>query len=135
MVHSPLFTTRSVVPHSKEAALQQKALILGQEDNSKGMSDAFKQLLKEFPKTTVAAQANYYIGKAAFEAKDYKVAKSEDFRAARKAAEEIVADFSRTWPTANRQMAAASLADYQRGDYRDSGDFLGESHGKSSVGN
>ena len=36
------------------------------------MSDAFRQLLKEFPKSSVAAQANYYIGKAAFEAKDYK---------------------------------------------------------------
>jgi len=56
----------------REAALQQKALILGQQENSKGMSDAFKQLLKEFPKTSVGAQANYYIGKAAFEAKDYK---------------------------------------------------------------
>jgi TolA-binding protein len=56
----------------REAALQQKALILGQKDDSKGMSDAFRQLLKEFPKSSVAAQANYYIGKAAFEAKDYK---------------------------------------------------------------
>lgn len=56
----------------REAALQQKALILGQQDNSKGMSDAFRQLLKEFPKSSVAAQANYYVGKAAFEAKDYK---------------------------------------------------------------
>ena len=36
------------------------------------MSDAFRQLLKEFPKSSVAAQANYYIGKAAFDAKDYK---------------------------------------------------------------
>lgn len=56
----------------REAALQQKALILGQKDDPKGMADAFRQLLKEFPKSTVAAQANYYIGKAAFEAKDYK---------------------------------------------------------------
>ncbi|HEX4640469.1 MAG TPA: tetratricopeptide repeat protein [Chthoniobacterales bacterium] len=56
----------------REAALQQKALILGQKEDAKGMSDAFRQLLKEFPKSSVAAQANYYIGKAAFEAKDYK---------------------------------------------------------------
>jgi TolA-binding protein len=28
--------------------------------------------LKEFPKSSVAAQANYYIGKVAFEARDYK---------------------------------------------------------------
>ena len=58
--------------HEREAALQQKALILGQQGNGKGMSDTFRQLLKEFPKSTVAAQAQFYIGKAAFEAKDYK---------------------------------------------------------------
>ncbi len=58
----------------REASLQQKALILGQQGNSKGMSDTFRQLLKEFPKSSVAAQAQYYIGKAAFEAKDYKPA-------------------------------------------------------------
>jgi TolA-binding protein len=56
----------------REAALQQKALILGQKNDAKGMSDTFRQLLKEFPKSTVAAQANYYIGKSAFEAKDYQ---------------------------------------------------------------
>jgi TolA-binding protein len=56
----------------REAALQQKALILGQKEDAKGMAEAFRQLLKEFPKSSVAAQANYYIGKAAFEAKDYK---------------------------------------------------------------
>ncbi|MDP9004301.1 MAG: tetratricopeptide repeat protein [Verrucomicrobiota bacterium] len=64
--------TKFPAAKEREAALQQKALILGQQDNSKGMSDAFQQLLKEFPKSSVAAQANYYIGKAAFEAKDYK---------------------------------------------------------------
>jgi TolA-binding protein len=58
----------------REASLQQKALILGQQGNSKGMSDTFRQLLKEFPKTPAAAQAQYYIGKTAFEAKDYKSA-------------------------------------------------------------
>ena len=64
--------TRYPAAKEREAALQQKALILGQQENAKGMSDAFRQLLKEFPKSSVAAQANYYIGKAAFEAKDYK---------------------------------------------------------------
>jgi len=58
----------------REAALQQKALLMGQQDNPKGMTEAFQQLLKEFPKSAVAAQANYYIGKAAFEAKEYKTA-------------------------------------------------------------
>ncbi len=58
----------------REAAIQQKALLLGQQENPKAMSDTFQQLLKEYPKTAVAAQAQYYIGKAAFEAKDYKAA-------------------------------------------------------------
>jgi len=61
----------------REAALQQKALILGQLDDSKGMAATFQQLLKEFPKTTAGAQAHYYIGKAAFEAKDYETAIKE----------------------------------------------------------
>jgi TolA-binding protein len=56
----------------REAALQQKALILGQQGNPKGMSDTFKQLLKEYPKSSVSAQAYFYIGKAAFENKDFK---------------------------------------------------------------
>jgi TolA-binding protein len=58
--------------HEREAALQLKALILGQQDDSKGMAQTFRQLLKEFPKSSVAAQAQYYIGKAAFDLKDYK---------------------------------------------------------------
>src|SRR5205807_8329641 len=60
--------------HEREASLQLKALILGQQNNTRGMVEAFRQLLKEFPKSSVAAQAEYYIGKAAFEAKDYKTA-------------------------------------------------------------
>ncbi len=67
-----MLLTKYPAAREREAALQQKALILGQKDDAKGMSDAFRQLLKEFPKSSVAAQANYYIGKAAFEAKDYK---------------------------------------------------------------
>src|SRR5437773_11742344 len=38
------------------------------------MVDTFRKLLKEFPKSSVAAQAQYYIGKTAFEAKNYKAA-------------------------------------------------------------
>src|SRR5205814_354860 len=60
--------------HEREATLQLKALILGQQENTKAMVDTFRQLLKEFPKSSVAAQAHYYIGKTAFEAKDYKTA-------------------------------------------------------------
>ena len=58
----------------REDALHNKALILGQQQNLKGMIDTFRQLLKEYPKTAAAAQAQYYIGKAAFELKDYKTA-------------------------------------------------------------
>ena len=61
----------------REAALQQKALILGQLDDAKGMTATFRQLLKEFPKSAAAAQAHYYIGKSAFEAKDYETAIAE----------------------------------------------------------
>ena len=64
--------TKFPAAREREAALQQKALILGQQDNAKGMADTFRQLLKEYPKSAVAAQAHYYIGKAAFDAKDYK---------------------------------------------------------------
>lgn len=71
-----LTTLAAKYPNAKEreAAIQQKALLLGQQDNGKAMTEAFQQLLKEYPKTPVAAQAHYYIGKAAFEAKDYKAA-------------------------------------------------------------
>ncbi|HJT82833.1 MAG TPA: tetratricopeptide repeat protein, partial [Chthoniobacterales bacterium] len=58
----------------REASLQQKALILGQQGNPKGMSDTFRQMLKEFPKSAAAAQAQYYIGKANLDLKDYKTA-------------------------------------------------------------
>ena len=58
----------------REEALQHKALLLGQQQNPKGMSETFRQLLKEFPKTPAAAMAHYYIGKSAFELKDYKTA-------------------------------------------------------------
>ncbi|HEY1582019.1 MAG TPA: tetratricopeptide repeat protein [Chthoniobacterales bacterium] len=67
--------------HEREAALQQKALILGQLDNPAGMVDTFEQLLREFPKSAAAAQAHYYIGKGAFETKDYEKAIAELERA------------------------------------------------------
>jgi len=56
----------------REATLQQKALILGQQGNAKSMRDTFRQMLKEFPKSAAAAQAQYYIGKASLDLKDYK---------------------------------------------------------------
>ncbi|MGI8891598.1 MAG: tetratricopeptide repeat protein [Chthoniobacterales bacterium] len=65
----------------REAALQQKALILGQTDDTKGMAATFQQLLQEFPQSAAAGQAHYYIGKSAFEAKDYDTAIAELTRA------------------------------------------------------
>lgn len=64
--------SRKLPPREREAALQQKALILGEQSNLAGMADTFRQLLKEFPKSAAAAQANYFIGKAAFEMRDFK---------------------------------------------------------------
>ncbi len=55
-----------------ELGLQQKALIYGQQQKYPEMSQAFEKLLAEFPKTAAAAQANFWLGWAAFEQKDYK---------------------------------------------------------------
>ncbi|MFA7344866.1 MAG: tetratricopeptide repeat protein [Terrimicrobiaceae bacterium] len=57
-----------------ELALQQKALIFGQLKKYPEMSAAFEKLLADFPKTAAAAQANFWLGWAAFEQKDYKSA-------------------------------------------------------------
>ncbi|MEI6561446.1 MAG: tetratricopeptide repeat protein [Verrucomicrobiota bacterium] len=59
----------------RELAFQQKALILGaKEDGYAAMADTFAHLLSEFPDSPRAGQANYWIGWAAFEAKNYKKA-------------------------------------------------------------
>ncbi|MFI0348600.1 MAG: tetratricopeptide repeat protein [Chthoniobacterales bacterium] len=55
----------------RELVLQQKALTHGEERDNKGMTETFQQLLKEYPKSAAAAQANFWIGWAAFENKDY----------------------------------------------------------------
>jgi TolA-binding protein len=64
--------------HSKapqcELALQQKALIHGQQGENGAMVESFKQLLKLFPNTAAKPQASYWIGWAAFETKTYKEA-------------------------------------------------------------
>ncbi len=66
-----------------ELALDKKALILGEQDDKAGMADAFQELLKEYPHSSYAAEANYRIGDAAFSAKDYKAC-IEPLDAARK---------------------------------------------------
>jgi TolA-binding protein len=54
-----------------ETALLQKGLTLGQQGDYPQMTAAFHDLLTKFPNTPGAAQANYWIGWAAFEAKRY----------------------------------------------------------------
>jgi len=56
----------------RELALQQKALILGQKKDYPAMIASFEVLLKEYPKSTAAGQANFWIGWASFENKDYQ---------------------------------------------------------------
>jgi TolA-binding protein len=58
----------------REIALQQKALILGQQQDYSGMTATFQQLLNDYPKSAGAAQANFWIGWAHFENKDYAAA-------------------------------------------------------------
>jgi tetratricopeptide (TPR) repeat protein len=55
-----------------ETALLQKGLTLGQQGDYPQMATTFRQLLKSYPDTAGAAQANYWIGWAAFEAKKYQ---------------------------------------------------------------
>lgn len=70
----------------REGALAQKALILGAQNDSRGLTEAFRALLKDYPATDVAALAHYSIANAAFnDTKDYATARDE-FDAARKAA-------------------------------------------------
>ncbi len=58
----------------RELALQQRALVLGQQENFDEMSAAFGKLLADYPETNAAGQAQYWIGWAAFEKKDYETA-------------------------------------------------------------
>lgn len=58
----------------RELALQQRALVLGQQEKFDEMSVAFEKLLADYPETNAAGQAEYWIGWAAFEKKDYAAA-------------------------------------------------------------
>jgi tetratricopeptide (TPR) repeat protein len=57
-----------------ETALLQKGLTLGQQAQYPQMTAAFRELLKNYPNSTGAAQANYWIGWAAFEGKHFEEA-------------------------------------------------------------
>jgi TolA-binding protein len=54
-----------------ETALLEKGLTLGQQGEYQQMTDTFHQLLQKFPNSSGAAQANFWIGWADFEAKRY----------------------------------------------------------------
>jgi TolA-binding protein len=55
-----------------ETALLEKGLTLGQQGEYQQMTDTFQQLLQKFPNSSGAAQANFWIGWADFEAKRYE---------------------------------------------------------------
>jgi TolA-binding protein len=57
-----------------ETALLEKGLTLGQQGEYQQMTDTFHQLLQKFPNSSGAAQANFWIGWADFEAKRYEAA-------------------------------------------------------------
>jgi len=57
-----------------ETALLQKGLTLGKQAQYPQMTAAFRELLKNYPNSTGAAQANYWIGWAAFEGKHFEEA-------------------------------------------------------------
>lgn len=58
----------------RETALLQRGLTLGQLQRRQDMRQAFLELLKEFPQGPAAAQAEYWLGWAALEEKDYAAA-------------------------------------------------------------
>ena len=58
----------------REFGLENLALIHGQLGDQAKMSDTFEILLKEFPESAARAKANYWIGRTAFETKNYKKA-------------------------------------------------------------
>ncbi len=61
-------------PKSKERelALQQKALIRGQQNDAAGMIENFELLLKDYPESPAAPEAQFWIGRSAYDMKDYK---------------------------------------------------------------
>lgn len=56
----------------REMALHQKGLILGMQGDNAAMAETFKLLLTDYPKSAARGQAVYWLGWAAFEAKNYK---------------------------------------------------------------
>ncbi len=56
----------------REGAMLQQALLLGNMNRPAEMTASFQRLLAEYPQTPFAAQANFWIGYAAFDARKYR---------------------------------------------------------------
>jgi TolA-binding protein len=65
------------VAAERELALQQKGLLLGQQQQNKEMAETFNLLLRDYPKSSAAPQAHYWIGWSALENKDFATAITE----------------------------------------------------------
>lgn len=68
---SEIISRHSGAPEREDAMLQQ-ALLLGNMQRPAEMAAAFQRLLAEYPESKSAAQANFWIGYAAFDAKKYR---------------------------------------------------------------
>lgn len=65
-------TTKYPGAKEREFGLENLALIHSQLGDSTRMSDAFELLLRDYPETKAKAKAHFWIGCAAYDAKDYK---------------------------------------------------------------
>lgn len=67
-------TTKHPGAKEREFGLENLALIYSQLGDQGHMAETFEILLRDFPETKAKGKANFWIGRAAFEAKDYKKA-------------------------------------------------------------
>ena len=67
-------TSRFPKAKEREFGLENLALIYGQLGDPAHMSETFELLLKDFPESAARAKAHYWVGRTAFETKNYKKA-------------------------------------------------------------
>lgn len=67
-------TTKFPKAKEREFGLENLALVQGQLGNQGRMAATFEVLLNDYPETAAKAKANYWIGRSAFDSKDYKKA-------------------------------------------------------------
>ena len=67
-------TTKYPKSKEREFGLENLALIHGQLGDQVRMGETFEILLRDFPETPAKAKANYWLGRAAFDAKNWKKA-------------------------------------------------------------